>query len=412
MSFQSVQDGSITSPEGYLASGIAAGLKKSGSADTALLFSETPAHAAAAFTPNKFQAAPVLYDREIVELGQPVRAVIINSGNANACTGKQGLADAGHMAERTAALLDCNRTEILVSSTGRIGVPMPMDTVLAGIEKAAAALRPDGGLQAADAILTTDTCRKTLAVSLMVDGREVTIAGMAKGAGMIAPRLRAVSRPAHATMLAYVTSDAAVTPDFLQECLARTLDDSFNRITVDGDTSTNDTFIALANGRAGNRVIDSNSPDAPAFQKAFQHVVSQLARAIILDAEGATRFVELRVFGARTAEQARRCAETVANSVLCKTAWFGADPNWGRVLDAAGNADVDLDPERVSLDYSGVPIVREGMDAGTPESEQVQAIDRPEFRIDLDLAAGDAEFIIWTCDLSYEYVRINAEYHT
>ena len=409
--FQEMVDGSVTTPQGWQASGVVAGLKRSGAPDLALLLSDRPAAVAAAFTANAFAAAPVQLDREVVAAGRPVRAVVINSGNANACTGERGLADAREMAQYAAGLLKVTPDEVLVSSTGRIGVPMPMAKIRHGIELAAAALSPAGGLRAAEAIMTTDTTRKSLAVALTVDGQAVRIGGMTKGAGMIAPKLRPAGPP-QATMLAYLTTDAAVVPAFLQQCLNRALDASFNRITVDGDTSTNDTFLALANGAAGNRPLDAAHPDAAAFQAAFSHVAGRLAREMVLDGEGVTRFVELVVTGARDDDQARRCAEAIANSLLVKTAWFGADPNWGRILCAAGYSGVEIDTAKVSLDYGTVPVVRGGMDAGTPEAEQVQAIKRREFTVALGLGVGAGAFTVWTCDLSYEYVKINADYHT
>jgi glutamate N-acetyltransferase/amino-acid N-acetyltransferase len=219
-------------------------------------------------------------------------------------------------------------------------------------------------------------------------------------------------QPPQAIMLAYLTTDAAVSRAALDLCLGQSLDQSFNRITVDGDTSTNDTFLAMANGLAGNDTLDPDSPDFPAFQNAFNFVVARLAKEMVLDGEGVTRFVELNVTGAKSDDDARICAEAIANSPLCKTAWFGADPNWGRVLCAAGYSGAEVNTAGVSLDYEGVPVVRGGMDAGTTESDLVKAISRREFRIDLDLAVGDGAFTVWTCDLTYEYVKINADYHT
>jgi glutamate N-acetyltransferase/amino-acid N-acetyltransferase len=412
MTYTIIDNGSVTTPAGFQAAGVKAGLKRSGALDMALIVSECPAAAAAAFTSNKFAAPPVLYDEERIAAGTPIRAIIVNSGNANACTGAQGLRDVHTTAEKVAELLAIQPAEVLVSSTGRIGVPMPMPTILAGVEAAAKALSEDGGLDAASAIMTTDTVRKSLAVSLEIGGRTVHIGGMTKGAGMIAPKLIRPANRKEATMLAYVTTDAAVDPGFLDACLGQSLDESFNRITIDGDTSTNDTFVVLANGRAGNPPLTAESPEAPQFIAAFNHLVGRLAKEMVLDGEGVTRFVELKVCGARNDEEARTCAETIANSALCKTAWFGADPNWGRILDAAGYAGVELNPEMVNLDYEGLPVVRGGMDAGTPEAELVKAIDRREFRIDLELGVGTGEFTIWTCDLTYEYVKINADYHT
>ena len=412
MGFKVLGDGGVATPVGFQAAGIVAGLKRSGAPDMALIHSTVPATVAGAFTTNAFAAAPVVYDQRIIATGGDVRSVIVNSGNANACTGAQGDADATAMAAHVAEQLGVTADEVLVSSTGRIGVPMPMGIILSGIEKAAAGL--DSGdaasAQVAAAIMTTDTRPKALAVELTVAGRTVRIGGMTKGAGMINPAMQ--PQPPQATMLAYVTTDAAVSRGALDICLGRSLDQSFNRITVDGDTSTNDTFLALANGLAGNETLQPDSPDFPAFAEAFAFLVGRLAKEMVLDGEGVTRFVELNVTGAKDDDEARICAEAIANSALCKTAWFGADPNWGRVLCAAGYSGVALDTKQVSLDYQDVPIVRGGMDAGTPEVEQVKAISRREFRIDLDLGVGDGAFTVWTCDLTYEYVKINADYHT
>jgi glutamate N-acetyltransferase/amino-acid N-acetyltransferase len=408
--YKIIEKGSVTSPKGFQASGIVAGLKRSGKPDMALIVSEAPAKVSGAFTANKFAAAPVQYDREIVDAREPVRAIIVNSGNANACTGAPGRRDAEAMAAAVAARLQLAPAEVLVSSTGRIGVPMPMGIILAGIEKACGALSRDGGLTASEAIITTDTYAKPYAVSVEIGGRTVTIGGCAKGAGMIAPKL--VGPKCEATMLAYLTTDAAVSQDFLDWCLAQSLDQSFNRVTVDGDTSTNDTFLVLANGLAGNPELKKGTPEAAAFAEAFNAVAGHLARELVLDGEGVTRFVELTVTGAKSDADARRAAEAIANSALCKTAWFGADPNWGRVLCAAGYSGIDFNPDQVNLDYEGIPVVRGGRDAGTPESTLSKAINVRKFRIDLDLGSGPGRFTIWTCDLTYEYVKINADYHT
>lgn len=412
MGFQVLDGGGVATPAGFQAAGVVAGLKRSGAPDMALLHSTVPATVAGAFTTNAFAAAPVRYDQHILDGGGTARAVIVNSGNANACTGGQGDRDARATAECVAQLLGVAPGEVLVSSTGRIGVPMPMPVVLNGARLAVAALAAGdaAGARAAQAIMTTDTRPKSLAVELVLGGRTVRIGGMAKGAGMIAPAMK--QQPPQATMLAYVATDAAVSRAALDRCVGQALDQSFNRITVDGDTSTNDTLLAFANGCAGNPVLETDSPEFPEFFAAFAFVLAHLAREMVLDGEGVTRFVELNVTGAASDAEARTCAEAIANSALCKTAWFGADPNWGRILCAAGYSGAALDAARVRLDYEGVPVVRGGMDAGTPEKQLVEAISRREFRIDLDLGVGPGAFTVWTCDLTYEYVKINADYHT
>ncbi len=410
MNLRVLENGSVTTPAGFTASGIKAGLKKSGQPDMALLFCSQPAEAAAAFTSNVFAAAPVQWDRQIIADGKPVRAIIINSGNANACTGKQGLEDARNMAAKTAELLQVKPEEVLVSSTGRIGVPMPMPIIHNGIRMAVQALSSKGGLDAAKAIMTTDTRPKHLAVSFEIGGKTIHIGGMTKGSGMIAPQMRPCTP--QATMLAYLTTDAVIEQAALHACLADCLDYSFNRIIVDGDTSTNDTFIALTSNLAGNTVIKKGSEDCRKFCLAFRQVAGALAREMVLDGEGVTHLVELQIHGTESDADARKVAEAIARSPLCKTAWFGGDPNWGRILAAAGYSGVKFNPDEVDLDYEDVPIVRGGRDAGTSESEQVQTLKGREIHINLRLGQGQGAFTIWTCDLSYEYVKINADYHT
>ncbi len=407
--FSVVKNGGITSPAGFMASGICAGLKKSGKTDMALILSETPANASATFTTCLFAAAPVVLGRETLKKNSPVSAVIINSGNANACTGKQGLKNARRMAESTARNLGIKPSEVLVSSTGRIGVQMPMDKIEAGIKKACSALSANGGHASALAIMTTDTCPKETAVCFEISGRKITIGGMTKGSGMIAPGMQVVP---HATMLAYVTTDAAVDAKFLNKCLAEGADSSFNKITVDGDMSTNDTLIILANGKAGNKEIKSGSKDAAIFKEALFHVLENLAKAIVLDGEGVTKFVTVKVLNAPSIKDATLCAKSIANSLLCKTAWFGGDPNWGRVMAAAGYSGASFNPEKVCLYYDKTPVVKNGQDAGTPEEVLAKVVQNKSFTIALDLKSGKASTEVWTGDISYEYVKINADYHT
>lgn len=405
-----VDNGTVCSPKGFEAAGVIAGLKRSQKPDMALIYSQVPARASGAFTSNKFCAAPVIYDRELIEKKKLIQAIIVNSGNANACTGEAGYQNAVKMAESVATKLGIAADRVLVSSTGRIGVPMPMGVIEHGIELACQAKGTQNGVLASEAIMTTDTYAKHYAVSCEINGKTVTIGGMAKGAGMIAPKL--LGPKCTATMLSYITTDAVVSQDLLDYCLAQSLDRSFNRITVDGDTSTNDTFVVLANGVAENTQITKGTAEAELFIQAFNQVVSYLAKQLILDGEGVSKFVELQVKGAPSVKDARRVAESIANSLLCKTAWFGADPNWGRILCAAGYSGVEFDPYQVNLYYEGIPIVRNGQDAGVPEEEQADALRKREFTIVIDLGAGDGEFTIWTCDLTYDYVKINADYHT
>ena len=410
MSFSVIENGSVTSPACFQACGVVCGLKRSGAPDMAMIYSPRPCVAAGAFTSNLFAAAPVEYDRAIVASGNPVQMVVVNSGNANACTGEQGLADAKRTAELAGKLMMLHPSQVLVSSTGRIGVPMPMDIIEKGVELCVKELSADGGETAARAIMTTDTVPKHLAVSLEIGGATVRIGGMTKGAGMIAPKLK--MQPPQATMLCYLTTDAVIDRAALNDCLSAAIGNSFNRITVDGDTSTNDTVLVLANGAAGNDEIKAGTPECAAFGEALQYVMADLAKRMVLDGEGVSKFVEVNVHGAASKADAKTCAEAIANSALCKTAWFGADPNWGRILCAAGYCGISFDPSKADLFYDGVPVVRGGVDAGTPEADLVKVLKNREWKMDLYLGAGDGDYTVWTCDLTYDYVKINADYHT
>jgi glutamate N-acetyltransferase/amino-acid N-acetyltransferase len=407
-----LENGSVTSPKGFNACGITAGLKQSGKPDMALIFSETPCVAAAAFTQNAFAAAPV-------NLGRATRnnpthhGVIVNSGIANACTGDQGEIDAIKMIEMTAEAIngEFHAHQFFVSSTGRIGPFLPMEKIEQGIKLAATSLKSDGGLEAAQAIMTTDLVPKFIGVEIEIGGQTITIGGISKGSGMINPQMKGK----YATMLAYLTTDAKIEKELLQYFLDMTLDESFNRITVDGDTSTNDTYLAFANGLADNTLLkfdDKESPDALKFFKALKYVAAELARKMVLDGEGVTRFVEITVKNAKSKSEAKTCAETIANSLLCKTAWFGGDPNWGRIIDAAGYSGIEINVEETKLYYNDLMVFAGGLDAGVPEEEQFNQINRPEFKITLDVHIGQANYTVWTGDLSYDYVKINAEYHT
>jgi glutamate N-acetyltransferase/amino-acid N-acetyltransferase len=393
--------GGVTAPCGFEASGVRCGIKRSGS-DLALIYSVAPAAAAGVFTTNRFQAAPVLVTKDRVGR-DPVHGLIVNSGNANACTGAKGYRDAVHMADLTADALGVPRRSVLVCSTGVIGRPLPMTKLAAGINKAAAALGPEGGDDAAAAILTTDTHPKSIAVEFELDGRPVRIGGMAKGAGMIAPNM--------ATMLCFITTDATVSSGLLQSRLSGAVGRSFNRITVDGDTSTNDTVLLLANRQAeAARITPQHGLSR--FQEALDYVAVHLAREIVSDGEGATRTIEVRVRGAATDSDARKVARTIAESPLVKTAIAGGDPNWGRVLAAAGRAGVRFRPELVDLNLGKVQVVRGGAVCSYRTSAARSAATAREVLITLDLNAGSHEAIMWTCDLTEDYVRINAEYHT
>lgn len=398
---------SVTAPKGFRASGVACGIKAGGALDLALVFSDRPCAAAGVFTTNWVKAAPVRYDQTLLARRQMgFRAVVINSGNANACTGPRGLSDVYALVETAGFLLGVPPEAILVMSTGVIGVPLPMDRLRAGLLAAVAALSEGGGEAAARAIMTTDTRPKMAFRRLNLNGVPVTLGAMAKGAGMIHPHM--------ATMLALITTDIAADPDRLDRLLREAVEESFHRITVDGDQSTNDTVLLLANGASG-LALDARTE--PAFREALTGLCVELAQAIVRDGEGATKFVEIRVQGARTRAEARRIARHIAASPLVKTAFYGADPNWGRILAAAGAAGVSFDPDLLSLWIrrgDGHPLLL--FDRGAPvpylENEARAVFAAPAFQVILDLGLGEAEDWVWTCDLSHDYVTINGRYRT
>lgn len=400
---------SIASVPGFRAAGVHAGLKKEGALDMALIVSDRPCVAAGVFTRNLVQAAPVLFDRQVLaERGDSVRAVIINARNANAVTGEQGLRDAAEMARLTAeALALPEEAGIFVMSTGVIGVPLPMETIARGIHLAVEALTPDeaAGLAAARAIMTTDTFPKLAGTTVQLGGRGVTIAGIAKGAGMIHPDM--------ATMLSTIVTDAVIGRAALQAALQFAVERSFNCISVDGDTSTNDTVLLLANGAAGHAEIGTDGDDFVAFRDALLVVCQELARLVARDGEGATKFVTIGVRGAASFEDARRVGRTVATSPLVKTALFGRDANWGRVLAAAGRAGVLFDPARSSLWFGELQLLRDGTPVGIDEARALEILSQPEVTITLELDPdGTGTATVWTCDFSFDYVSINAEYRT
>ena len=346
-------DGWLTSPKGFVAAGVTAGLKVSGKADLAVVYSEKPAACGAVFTQNKMCAAPVLVDREVNKKDY-ARAIVVNSGCANACTGLKGLADAREMQSFAAGLLNIDLNEVFVCSTGVIGAFMPMDIVRKGIKNAVAALSKDGGESCAQAIQTTDTFVKHSVYTAEIAGKTVTVAGIAKGAGIIHPNM--------ATMLTFLTTDAAVAPALLKKMVKEVADHSFNMVVVDGDTSTNDSMIVLANGLAGNAVIDSGKhPDYQVFYDLLLAVATDLAKMIAHDGEGATKFLEVNVVGAKNFAEAKIAAMAIAKSPLVKTAFFGEDPNWGRIVCAAGYSGAEMIADKVNLSIGGVRLVEKGL---------------------------------------------------
>ncbi len=396
--------GGITAVPGMLAAGVGAGIKKGDVLDLALIVSEREATVAGVFTLNKVVAAPVIMDRQRLRRGKG-RAILVNSGNANACTGRQGYADAVKVAALTGKALRLRSEDVFVASTGVIGKLLPMERIEAAIPVLASRLRRDGGEDAARAIMTTDTTVKMAAASDTIGGRMITLGGIAKGSGMIHPNM--------ATMLAFLATDAVVPRAILQRGLCQAADRSFNRIPVDGDTSTNDMVLCLANGVAGNRPVASGSADARRFQALLDHICLDLAKKIAWDGEGATKCVELRVKRARTTSEAVRIAVAIATSSLVKTAWFGEDANWGRIMAAIGRAGVRIAPARIAITYGDVPVVRRGTGLGPAAEEQANSVLKGRtFTLTVDLGIGHAEAIVWTTDLSPEYVKINASYRS
>lgn len=390
--------GSVTAPHGFRAAGVRCGVKSRGK-DLALIVSDVPAIAAGMFTTNRAAAPCVRYSRHVVEAGI-ARAIVVNSGNANAATGNEGFVDNVQMAQKVAQPLGCPPAQVVTASTGIIGHRLPLDKIERGIEQAILALSPEGGSAAAEAIMTTDTAPKAEAVCLSLPEGEVRIGGIAKGAGMIAPNM--------ATMLCFLTTDAQISASALQRVLKDAVERSFHCLTIDSDTSTNDMVVILANGQSGvdvHRYLDE-------FELALENLCVRLAQRIARDGEGATKLVTIEVRGARTFTEARRVGKTVAESPLVKTALFGNDPNWGRILAAAGRSGVDFDPDQAQIALQGTLVYADGKSTGFDASALHEDLKRETVHIAIDLQQGTEHATVWTCDFSYDYVRINAEYHT
>ena len=394
-------EGGVTAARGFRAAGLHCGIK-SARPDLALVVSDSLAAAAGVFTTNAVKAAPVLVSMEAIQSGA-AQAVLVNSGNANACTGAQGLADAREMVSLTAHALGIAEEFVLVASTGVIGVPLPMAPVRGGIPQLPARLSRDG-TPAAEAILTTDAFAKTAAVRLSLKGATVTIGGMAKGAGMIHPQM--------ATTLCVITTDAAVPAPLLRRALRRAADESFNCISVDGDTSTNDTLFLLANGQAGHAPLAEGDPELETFTTALVAVAGELARMVVRDGEGATKLITVTVRGARSAADAKRAVNAVMTSPLVKTAIYGAEPNWGRILAAAGRAGIDFDIAKVDVHIGDVFVCEGGAARAYDEKVAHSEMLKDPGRLTVDLHAGDASESMWMCDLTKSYVDINAHYRT
>ncbi len=403
-------EGGVTAAKGFQAAGAEAAVKYQNRKDMALIYSEAPCRVAGTFTSNLVKAAPVQWDKQLVEQAPFVQAVVANSGIANACTGGQGMDCCRAEAEYAGKLLGIPAEAVLVASTGVIGMQLPMDRITAGMEKLAAAKSGtlQAGHDAARAIMTTDTVPKEIAVQLELGGRTVTLGGMCKGSGMIHPNM--------CTMLAFLTTDAKISKEMLQKALSADVVDSFNMISVDGDTSTNDTLLILANGLAGNEEITAEGPDYDAFCQALHFVTTFLARKMAGDGEGATALFECRVVGAASKQDARTLAKSVICSSLSKAAIFGHDANFGRFLCALGYSGAVFDPENVDLYFESeagsLHIYSAGCALDYSEEEATKILSAPEVTVLADMHAGDAEATAWGCDLSYDYVRINADYRS
>ena len=387
---------------------ISAGLKNSGKKDLALIYSEGKAVCAGVFTKNLAKAAPILIDMEHIK-NENTQAIVVNSGNANSCTGEKGLINAKKMAEIVAKKFELKTEEVLVQSTGIIGVQLNMDKIENGIDKAMQSLDETGGLDAATAIMTTDTFVKQICYEFEIDGRKVTIAGMAKGSGMIHPNM--------ATMLSFTITDVNIEKSLLQKMFLEVADNTFNMISVDGDTSTNDMACVLANGLSENeKIVNENSKGYNEFRKALYKVNEELAKLIAKDGEGATKLIEVSVIGAKTLKDAKKVSKSVVTSSLFKAAVFGGDPNWGRILCAVGYSEAEIMIDKVSIYLKGgdikVQVAKNGMAIEFDEIKAANTLKNEKVEIIIELNDGEFNATAWGCDLSYDYVRINAEYHT
>ena len=402
--------GGVTAAKGYEAASTAAGIKYQGRTDMALIYSQVPCVSAGTFTTNVVKAAPVKWDRQIVDSGAGVQAVVVNSGIANACTGEEGMGYCKETAEAAAKALNIDAAGVLVGSTGVIGMQLPMQKLVDGIQ-VLAGKKAEGlqsGHDAALAIMTTDTVEKEMAVEIEIGGKKVTIGGMSKGSGMIHPNM--------CTMLAFITTDAAITKEALQKALSEDVEDTYNMISVDGDTSTNDTAILLANGLAGNQEITYASPEYETFKEALHMVNETLAKKMAGDGEGATALFEVKVVGAESIKQAKTLAKSVVCSNLTKAAIAGHDANWGRILCAMGYSGVQFDPEKVDLFFESkagkLQIIENGVATDYSEEVATKILSEPEITATADIKMGDYSATAWGCDLTHEYININADYRS
>ncbi|HMK76446.1 MAG TPA: bifunctional glutamate N-acetyltransferase/amino-acid acetyltransferase ArgJ [Thermodesulfobacteriota bacterium] len=389
---------------GFLFSGISAGIKKDGKRDLGLIYSEIPAQVAGLFTTNAVKAAPVQLDRERIKRGL-CQAIVVNSGNANACTGIQGLRDAKRVSSLVAKRLETDERLVFPSSTGVIGSRLPMKKIEKGIPRLIDQLSSEGWTKAVEAMMTTDTFPKIEVATCRIKGKQVKLCGMVKGAGMIRPDL--------ATMLSFLVTDACIKAPLLQRMLEKAAEASYNRITIDGETSTNDTVLLLANGKAGHPYLSRTDREAEAFQSMLSKVCRSLSESVVKDGEGATKVIEILVRGARNIKEAKQAAYAVAHSPLVKTAFFGEDANWGRILCALGYSGVPIDPNKIDLFFDKAPIVKKGMGVGPRSEEKAgQVLKKKSFKVTADLHQGKSQFSVLTTDLSLGYVKINASYRS
>ena len=393
----------VAYPQGFKAAGVRAGIKKSGNLDVAVIYTEKKAAVAGVFTKNQVAAAPIRVSKIVVDTGT-AHAIVANAGCANACTGEQGLRNAEKMAEIAAAELNCKSDDVVVASTGIIGVNLPMDKMEAGIKNAVKNLSREGSVNAGNAIVTTDTYSKSCATEVEIGGKLVRFGAIAKGSGMIQPDM--------ATMLCFITTDADIDQKLLQAALSEITEVTFNMISIDGDMSTNDMVTVLANGAAGNAKITAKNADYEKFYSTLESICRELSKKIAADGEGATKFLTINVSGAENFDNAKKVGMSVAKSPLVKTAFFGEDPNWGRVICAVGYSGVKINPSATVVKFGGIDVYAHGVGVKYDEGALKKIMAARDIIIDIELGLGDTSATVWSCDFSYEYVKINGEYHT
>ncbi|MDQ0232284.1 bifunctional ornithine acetyltransferase/N-acetylglutamate synthase [Metabacillus malikii] len=398
-----IENGSIVTPKGFLADGVHAGLRYSKN-DLGVIYSEVPANCAAVYTQSHFQAAPLKVTQESIAKSGLLQAIVVNSANANACTGEQGLKDAFEMRERTANLFNIEKHHVAVASTGVIGEFLKMDKIRNGIDQLKPETNEEAAIDFQQAILTTDLVMKTSCYEVVINDKKVTIGGAAKGSGMIHPNM--------ATMLAFVTTDAKIDSASLQSLLSATTDKTYNQITVDGDTSTNDMVLVMANGQAGNEPLNESHPNWPEFKAAFNAVSEELAKQIAKDGEGATKLIEVEVTGAKTKQEANVVAKKIVGSSLVKTAVYGADANWGRIICAVGYSEAAVEPEKIDIYLEDICLFTNNSPQAFSEETASEYLKRDQVKILVNLGVGEEAGKAWGCDLTYDYVKINASYRT